>query len=40
MAKGPTMQAACLECAGQGSPRAIRATAEQGWLTRALLAAE
>jgi len=40
MANGPTMQAACLECAGQGSPRAIRATAEQGWLTRALLAAE
>ena len=40
MASGPTMQAACLECAGRGSPRAIRATAEQGWLARALLAVE
>lgn len=40
MASGPTMQAACLECAGQGSPRATRATAEQGWLARALLGAD
>lgn len=40
MASGPTMQAACLECAGRGSPRALRASAEQSWLARALLAAE
>jgi protease-4 len=40
MADGPTMQASCLECAGQGSPRSNTAVATRGWLARALLAAE
>ena len=40
MADGPTMQASCLECAGQGSPRSDGATVTQGWLARALLVAK
>ncbi len=34
MATGPTMQAACTECAGLGSPRPAAAAATQGWLAR------
>ena len=40
MADGPTMQASCLECAGQGSPRSDGAAVTQGWLARALLVAK
>lgn len=34
MATGPTMQAACIECAGLGSPRPAAAAAAKGWLGR------
>ena len=37
MASGPTMQAACLECAGQGSPRAAAAAQTTTWLTKLAL---
>ena len=37
MADGPTMQAACLECAGQGSPRSMAAAETGNWLTRLML---
>lgn len=37
MADGPTMQAACLECAGQGSPRVTAAAQTTDWLTKLAL---
>jgi protease-4 len=37
MANGPTMQAACLECAGQGSPRVASAAQTSDWLTKLAL---
>lgn len=39
MADGPTMQATCLECAGQGSPRVAAANASTDWLTKLAIAA-
>ncbi|KAB7648376.1 signal peptide peptidase SppA [Polymorphobacter fuscus] len=37
IADGPTMQAACLECAGQGSPRPAAAARTGSWLARLAL---
>ena len=37
---GPTMQAACLECAGAGSPRVAAARANGDWLARLALMAQ
>ncbi len=37
MASGPTMQAACLECSGLGSPRTAAATKGGNWLARAAM---
>jgi hypothetical protein len=34
MASGPTMQAACMECSGLGSPRLVPAKAGGDWLAR------
>jgi protease-4 len=34
MASGPTMQAACLECSGMGSPRVVSAAAGADWISR------
>jgi protease-4 len=34
MASGPTMQAACMECSGMGSPRVVSAKAGSDWLAR------
>jgi protease-4 len=34
MANGPTMQAACVECAALGTPKVAAARETQGWLTR------
>lgn len=39
IADGPTMQAACLECAGAGSPRVAAAKANGDWLARLALLA-
>jgi protease-4 len=33
IASGPTMQAACMECGGMGSPRVAQAKAGGDWLT-------
>jgi protease-4 len=38
IAQGPTMQAACAECSGMGSPRVARAKAGEGWLATLALA--
>ena len=40
IAKGPTMQAACAECSGMGSPRVARAQSGEGWLAKLALAAK
>ncbi len=37
IAQGPTMQAACTECSGMGSPRVARAQAGEGWLAKLAL---
>ncbi|MBC7506497.1 MAG: signal peptide peptidase SppA [Sandarakinorhabdus sp.] len=37
MADGPTMQAACMECAGQGSPRTAAAAQTSDWLMKLAL---
>ena len=40
IAQGPTMQAACTECGGMGSPRVARAQAGESWLAGLALAAK
>ncbi len=40
MASGPTMQAACMECSGLGSPPTAAAKAGTGWLARLALLAK
>ncbi len=40
IAQGPTMQAACTECSGMGSPRVARARSGEGWLAKLALVAK
>ena len=40
IARGPTMQAACTECGGMGSPRVASAQAGESWLVKLALAAK